>query len=784
MEKYIRQFDTCRQNEKPFCTGACPFHMDVLDFQAKMASNNYNAAFKTFRNAVGFPDVAAAMCTEYCAAVCPRSEIDQSVQLSLLEKTCVAKATKKDPTDYNVPIKNRKIAIIGAGISGLACAVRLVQKKYDVTIFEKSGRLGGKLWDMLPSELFLTDIHRQFQFEKYTLNFNSEIKNIEEIREGGFEAVYVATGEGGPDFGALDQEAGNCILNGEMAVFAGGTLTGKDPIRALAEGLDMARSIEIFLKTGKLEPPEGEQPCRAAADPDKLQKTDGVIPTENGIFSDEEAAAEAARCIRCQCDACMKYCDVCAFHGKWPTRIRDEILGTVAFSTSESLMKKTPAKRLMNTCTQCGLCDEVCPENIEIGGLLLEARRSLHKLGTMPGPYHQFWLRDMEFTNGEFASLIRKAPGQNQCSYAFFPGCQLGAADPRYVMEPYQWLLAERPETGMLLRCCGVPAEWAGNEELHDTVIAELRGDWETLGKPTLILACPACGKHLKEYLPEIETISLYEALDQWGDKLPEQNETNRKQLEGIEAVEGITEAGIENDEIYSVFDPCTARHNEPVEKAVRNLAGKAGLNWIELPKGDKHGCCGYGGNGSEANPDFTAYVAKERSALSPNPYLTYCINCRDVFKGEGKPVKHILDLIFGIDVEYEPLPNLTARRNHRIELKEKLLKEVWGEEMENQKPKAKFDLKIGPEVHEKMNRLKILEEDICKVLELSESSKRRTYDPQAGTFTGYRELGYITFWVEYRINGQEYEVVSVYTHRMKIKLEGVWNGRKTDADL
>ncbi|MDF2656947.1 MAG: hypothetical protein K0R19_3421, partial [Bacillota bacterium] len=88
MEKYFKQYDRCRQNEKPFCTHVCPFHVDVLDFQTKMVNKNYNAAYKTFRNAVGFPDVAAALCPEYCAGACPRKELDQSVQLNLLEKTC------------------------------------------------------------------------------------------------------------------------------------------------------------------------------------------------------------------------------------------------------------------------------------------------------------------------------------------------------------------------------------------------------------------------------------------------------------------------------------------------------------------------------------------------------------------------------------------------------------------------------------------------------------------------------------------------------------------------
>lgn len=848
MEKYFKQYDRCRQNEKPFCTHACPFHVDVLDFQTKMVNKNYNAAYKTFRNAVGFPDVAAALCPEYCAGACPRKELDQSVQLNLLEKTCVAKATRKDPTDYNVPMKKRKIAVVGAGISGLACALRLTQKKYEVTIYEKTGRWGGKLWELLPPELFLADIERQLQFETYELCLNQEIESIEELLDQGFEAVYVATGKGGSAYDLLNGEAGHCTIlkrsgagrNGSadgtvcddaddiaddvaagsavvavrensdsrsMAVFAGGSLTGKDPLRAMADGLDMAWAIEVFLKTGRLEYPSVASACRSAADLDKLVPTKAIIPSDHGIYTEDEASAEAARCIRCQCNACMKYCDVCAYHNKWPMRIRDDIMATVAFSTSESMMKKTPAKRLMNTCTQCGLCEEVCPEEIEIGGMLLEARRSLHKQGTLPGAYHQFWIRDMEFTNSEAAALVRMASqsftkGAESSSgrrpdkrYAFFPGCQLGAADPRYVIKPYRWLLTKQPDTGLMLRCCGIPAEWAGNEELHAHEIGNLRKEWEELGKPMLILACPSCRKHLAEYHPDIETVSLYEVMEQWDCRTEAEGEAGKMELENIEAesrdpgpedtkVLSSQKSSISTGDIYSIFDPCSARNIRPMEQAVRALALKTGVQIQELPKGDLHGCCGYGGHVSEANADYASYVTKSRSELSDKPYITYCINCRDIFRGEGKPSLHLLDLLFGINAIDSRLPSLTERRNNRIRLKEALLREVWGETMEKQTEQCEYPLKIGSEVEEKMDRMKILEEDLCEVIGFGESSGRRTYDHHKDTYSCYRELGHVTCWVEYHKEDGLYEVINVYTHRMKIKLEGVWNGRKVEADL
>ncbi len=765
MEKYMKQFENCRQWEKPFCTSACPFHMDVLDFQEKISRKSYNAAYRTFRNGVGFPDIVAALCPEYCGLVCPRAEIDQAVQLNLLEKTCVAKATKKDPTDYNVPVKNRKIAIIGGGISGLACALRLASKKYQVTVYEKTGRLGGQLWQMMPSEIFLEDIKRQFKFENYTLYMDTEIKTIDEIRNHEFEAVYVATGKEGTDFGIMMQGDKHGLLDGKMALFAGGSLTGKDAMASLAEGLEMARRIEDYLKTNRLVYKSDETTTKVVIESSKLIKTDGILPTDNGLFTDEEVEAEAARCIRCQCDACKVYCDISSFNNKWPLNIREEVTETV--SASESLLHKTPAVRLINTCTDCKLCEEVCPENIQIGEMLRDAKRMLHKRNKQPGAYHQFWLKDMEFSSSEFAAVTKKAPKQDQCTYAFFPGCNLGATNPAYVLEPYKWLLSKNPETGLLLNCCGVPADWAGNEELHEGHIENLRKNWESLGKPVLIMACASCEKHIKENLTEIPTVSLYEIFNQWG------FETKVKQVKQVE-----------NQQVYSVFDPCSARNIETVQQAVRNLLRQEEIQLEELPNGDKHGCCGFGGHVAIASPEFADYVVKQRSALSENPYITYCINCRDIFLSDGKPAVHILQLMFEIETDVVRLPDVTERRDNRVALKEKLLKEIWGEAMTEKPETCKYQLIITPQIKEKMNSMRILEQDICNVLAFSEASKRRTFNPQNNTYTSYRELGYITIWLEYRPIDEQIEIINVYTHRMKIELEGVWNGRKTDTDL
>lgn len=150
MEKYYQQFENCIQHEIPLCQDSCPFRMDVLDFQEKITSGRFDPAYKILRNAMGFPAIAAELCPQYCRSQCLLEKAGGAVQLNMLEKSCIAQARRKTPPAFNLPAKGKSIAIIGGGISGLACALRTASKGYDVTIYEKTGRLGGSLTKCCP----------------------------------------------------------------------------------------------------------------------------------------------------------------------------------------------------------------------------------------------------------------------------------------------------------------------------------------------------------------------------------------------------------------------------------------------------------------------------------------------------------------------------------------------------------------------------------------------------------------------------------------------------------
>ncbi|MDO4485583.1 MAG: NAD(P)-binding protein [Bacillota bacterium] len=796
MQKYYQQFDTCRERDIPACADVCPFKMDILTIQDRIAGGRFNAAYKSIRDCVVFPGIVSELCPAYCENVCVRKTVDTPVQLRLLEKSAIANATRKTPNKYNLPARKQRVAVIGAGISGMGFAFRMASKKYGVTVFEKSSKIGGHLAELMDEAAYMAEFELQFKNEKYSLVTDSDISDLHNMcrdssaadADDRFDVIYVATGRNGSTFGVPLPDAdgnGGFMMIGDTAVFIGGEVCGKDLMHALADSINISTAAEGFLKTKKIEYPGEAAPTGCVPDLQALKASPAIVPAGPALTEDE-CIAEASRCIRCQCNACATHCDLVAYYDKMPAKMRDEIF--LSCKPAGSLVHKSPARKYVAACTMCELMEEACPEHIDLCGMVKYARHKMHEADKVPAAYRQYFMRDMEFANGEYAAVKRTAPADAGCcsscstasdsgnaadvdgGYAFFPGCNLGALDPEYVIKPYKWLLSRRPDTSLLLRCCSIPVDWNGDSSLHNEEIAGLKQDWEDLGKPTLIMACISCQKHLGEYLPEIPTVSLYEILEKWG----------FGSSNGVEVTE--------ESESFAIFDPCSARNNSAVQKSVRNLLTASDIPSEELPEGSSHGCCGFGGMGSIAAPDFAEYVARQRIELSDSPYIVYCSNCRDIFCDRGKKAVHILDVLFAIDPECcRPQPDVTQRRRNRVELKKRLLEEIWKEVPEMKSYESELTLIMQDDVREKVNKQHLLEEDICAVISNAETTGRRAFDPATGHYKAYREIGHITCWVEYCPDASEdgcFEIFNTYTHRMKIELEAVWNGRKTETDM
>ncbi len=773
-------FGDCLQNEPPFCRTACPFELDVHKFISLIQQGRWDAAMREYRDTTGFPRTVAALCHAPCKQACPLSHDGGAVELQLLEQACIDFASSLSPTAYNLPQKKKRVAVVGGGLAGLSCALRLIRKKYHVEIFEAEANIGGGKWDSLDRNLFLLDVQEQLEQNEaeYLLHLQTVLLHREFAESRGFDAVFVATGAGGRDFGILraSEESKYAVFESDNGIgwFTGGSLIGKEGIFALSDGLRAASAIENFLLTGVLQRPAQPENTRLAPEPFFRYSSKPIIPQNAIAYTKDESTGEAARCLKCRCDVCLQHCDICAYTGKQPLRLRDEIEATIAPGSSE--FKATPAKRLLSGSNTISILRDHCPVQIDLEGLILEGRRSMHRQKKTPWSFHDFWLRDMAFSDGGDCSLCMPPPDLRSCRRVFFPGCQLGASDPNLVESTYARLLKDDAATGLLLRCCGAPAEWAGDESLREASLSEIRESWLNLGSPEFILACPTCMDIFRSHLPDIPARSLYEALL---DTIPANNSLN----------EPDETADICTEPVYAIFDPCAARHDTAVKAAVRRLTAAAGIRTIPLPDQERFGqCCGHGGQPSIADPDFAIFVASQRISESPLPYITYCINCRDVFRDTGKPCYHILEFYFR--EETTPASTSTAsvseRRSNRISLKERLLSHFWQQAQTAPKPVVENYLRIGPALLEQMNRDYILEEEARSVVEYCERTGRRVQNPSTLCYAGCMKIGYVTLWAEYRYLDLDgvYELTGIWSHRVEIEPEVIWDGRKTDLDM
>ncbi|MDR0518863.1 MAG: NAD(P)-binding protein [Clostridiales Family XIII bacterium] len=888
LENYLPKFDECRLAEPAFCRAVCPFHLDVVGFVEKIRKGSFRAAYRSYRDAVCFPRVVSEICPAPCEGVCPLGSGagGEPIDLPMLERRAVREAGGTAPNDYNIPLRDIRVAIVGAGLSGLGCALRLATRKYRVEIFEKTEAIGGADLGRLSRNVADTcrrDIEAQFANEDYALHLGCEVGSIESLAEQGFDAVYIATGNGGNGFGIA---TGFRIMErGEgrgVCVACGGALVGDEGVHALAAGLNMALAIDGWFKTGNMAYPEDSYETCAVLHPMTLAMAElrnpqdgdaghynnnnnnssvggGVAASGSGMDGNaggnaggdaDGAVLEAGRCLKCKCNACELFCDLIGYTGKMPPRLREEVFATTLPGASE--VKHLPAKRLMHLCTQCGVCTEVCPERIDIGGLILAGRQQMHRYGKAPWAFHEFFLRDMDHADGEAARFAFmpdapeagadrnvKSPPKPQTHtesaaprrYAFFSGCQLGAGDPGLAMRTYEAIRNIDPAVGILARCCGAPAEWAGEDDRHSEKLASLRADWRDLGEPLLLMACPTCAREFREHMPEIPVSTVYEWLA-------------GKSADGKIPLEAVASAELPPAQPWAVFDPCSAGADAGTKAAVRSLAHSAGIVTRELPiQSGIARCCGYGGQPEAADPAFSRKVASDRAGESELPYIAYCINCRDAFARAGKEAKHILEILFpdgegcgedaksfrsqGADPEGDSagdsagqeqrLPTVTERRRNRERLKRSLHELVTGTEAKTVAPppapgaagsetvttvaatpasvsaspstppaqRYDFTLDIPGGLLQKMDEQRILVDDAYEVVDFMRRTGRSAKNRASGTHCGYRRIGHMTYWAEYSDEGAgRLALTNIYAHRMSIEMEQIWNGHKTREEF
>jgi glutamate synthase (NADPH) small chain len=480
----------CIQEEPPECTAACPIHVDGRAFVAQAAAGAWPDAWKVLRKTMPFPGILGRICDAPCRQRCKRREVGDPIEIGLLERACVA----TPPPAFRVqplPRKGKSVAVIGSGLSGLTVTWDLARKGYSVHILDAGPELGGPLRQM-PGHLLPGSVIDQELECLSGLAVTADL-NVDPAEAGlldrclsRHDAVFLSL-DAVPDtvWDFKRDSTGKISLEPlrqnthNPRVFAGGSSASgaPSPVRQAAEGRWAATSIDRFLQGVSVtagREKEGPYATRLFTSLKNILPTARIEPADPlGGYSSEKAVEEAGRCLQCECLECVKVCAYLERFGAYPRKYAREI-----YNNESIVMGIHQANKLINSCSLCGLCERVCPEDFAVQDLCLQSRRTMVRRGKMPPATHEFALQDMRFSLSDRFHLVHHAPGLSASSHAFFPGCQLCASAPDQVQLVYAHLLETLPGgVGLMLGCCGAPASWAGREEEFESVSA---GFWTT----------------------------------------------------------------------------------------------------------------------------------------------------------------------------------------------------------------------------------------------------------------------------------------------------------------
>ncbi|MFZ5804875.1 MAG: FAD-dependent oxidoreductase [Acidobacteriota bacterium] len=190
---------TISRRGMPPCQAGCPLHQAAQAYVALIAQGRFDEALKVILRDNPLPAICGRVCTHPCMTHCTRCGVDEPVSLPALKRFVVDQAG-----DYDFPRPGKelpqRVAIVGSGPAGLACAFELRQRGYQVTVFEKSSLPGGMLTlgipaFRLPREVIAADMRR---FERLGVGFRLGVEvgkhiTVEELRRQ-FAAVFVGIG--------------------------------------------------------------------------------------------------------------------------------------------------------------------------------------------------------------------------------------------------------------------------------------------------------------------------------------------------------------------------------------------------------------------------------------------------------------------------------------------------------------------------------------------------------------------------------------------------------------
>ena len=216
-EMAVNEARRCLNCPKKPCVSACPVQIDIPAFIACVANEDLEGAYRVLSASSALPAVCGRVCPQenQCEGKCVRGVKGESVAIGRLERFVADWHREHCDEQPAVPQQNgHRVAVIGAGPSGLTAAGDLAKLGYAVTVYEALHLAGGVLVYgipefRLPKKIVQKEIDglKAMGVEILTNMVIGKVLTIDELFEMGFEAVYIASGAGLPRFMGIPGES-------------------------------------------------------------------------------------------------------------------------------------------------------------------------------------------------------------------------------------------------------------------------------------------------------------------------------------------------------------------------------------------------------------------------------------------------------------------------------------------------------------------------------------------------------------------------------------------------
>ena len=192
------------------CVSGCPVNIHIPEFIQKIQEGDFEGAYQVIQKSSSLPAVCGRVCPQetQCEAKCVRGIKGEPVGIGRLERFVADwHNAHADKLPESVPSNGHKVAVVGSGPSGLTCAGDLAKKGYEVTVFEALHTAGGVLVYGIPEFRLPKAIVQKEVDNLVAMGVRMETNmvigktlTIDELFDMGFEAVFVGSGAGLPNF--------------------------------------------------------------------------------------------------------------------------------------------------------------------------------------------------------------------------------------------------------------------------------------------------------------------------------------------------------------------------------------------------------------------------------------------------------------------------------------------------------------------------------------------------------------------------------------------------------